>query len=510
METAVGTTLGRAQSVLRRPLFPNALLWVVPVVVAVGVAGLSQHRLEVLIAGGVAILLLVWGVRHPGPSLSILAVLASIQAFLFGLLYALHVPAFILRAGGGLKDLFGIALLIAAVAHMARTRRRLDWLERVALTYVGVVTLYLLLPALLAPGSPHQWNVRLIAWRLNAGYPLLFIAVRNAPITARAREWFTGTVVAVGGLAAGFAAWQYASPNGFYKFIVNTAKQVAYQTNVLHASPATIQNVLQYLKPGGSQLHLGSIFVSPFDLADYLIIVVAVIVERLVRGDRRPVVLAIFGLVVFALFASQVRADAVGALVVFLVALMPSAGRPVLARWRFVLALAIGAALVVPALGGTRFAGGHQGGVSTQAHVQEVTSGINALLKQPLGLGLGKNPVTNDRFLTPGTYGLTSDNSYLQVGDEVGVLAMVPWLIFVFGALLSVRRRARAPSAVAAAAGLALLGILVTGFFHHVFLGFSTAWVLWALVGLGLSRADRVEPAGAPAEPTRSADLALV
>jgi hypothetical protein len=484
---------------------PGVIVWIAPCLVALGLYRLSDHRITDVIGGGVVVLLFIWAVRHPGPSLSIMAVLVAVQGVGFGFLYAAHIPSGILRAGGGLKDMFGIAILVSALGAMTRRGRRLGRLDQVALVYVLAVTLYLLLPGLFAPGSP-KWSDRLLSWRLDAGYALVFIALRHAPISARARAWFAGTVLAIGAVASGFAVWQYVSPSGFYRFIVNTGKQVAYQRNVLHSSGATIQSTLQYLTANGSHLHLGSIFLSPFDMADYLLIVVAVIVERLARGGRNLGLVVLLGAVVFALFASQVRADAVAALVVFLVALMPARGRPELARWRLALAIAIGAAIVVPYLGGTRFTGGHNGGVSTSGHVREFNSGFNELLRRPLGLGLGDNPVTANRFILPGSGALTSDNSYLQVGDELGVLALIPWLLFVFGALVALRRRARAPSAMAASAGLALGGLMVTGLFHHVFLNFSTPWTLWAMIGLGLSRAEE-RPDSAPARAPRAAAL---
>lgn len=465
---------------------PKVLVWIAPIVVALGVELLSQHRIEYAIAGAVGLLLFLWAVRHPGPSLSILAVVVALQGVGFGFLYAAHVPAFALRAGGSLKDLLGLAILASAVVNLASTGRRLGRLEKWALVYVAVVTCYLLLPGLFTPGSPHKWSVRLLAWRLDAGYPLLFIALLHAPISSRARKWFTGTIVAIGALAAAGAVWQWISPSGFYRFIVNTGKQAAYERNVLHSSWDAVDSTLQYLTASGSHRHLGSIFLSPFDMADYLLIVAAVIVERLVRGDRRPGLMVLFGLVVFALFASQVRADAVAALVIFLVALMPGMGRPVLARWGFVLVIAIGAALVVPALGGTHFSGGKNSGSSTTGHVRELNYGFDQMFKTPLGLGLGDNPVTANRFISPGSGSFTSDDSYLQVGDELGLAAMIPWLVFVFGTLIALFRRARAPSSAAAVAALALAGVLVAGLFHHVFLNFSTAWTLWPLAGLAL------------------------
>ena len=467
------------------------LLWLTPAAVAVAVAKLSEARLTQLIGAGVAALLLVWVVRHPGPALSILAVVVAVQAVGFGFLYALHVPSSVLRAGGGLKDLLGIGILVAAVWHMRRTHRRLDRLDAVALAYVGVATAYLLLPHLFVSGAAVRWNVRLLAWRLDAGYVLLFLAVRHAPISERATRRLLGVVLGLGAVIAGFAVYQYVSPHGFEHLIVNTGKQAAYEQNVLHDSPATVQGTLQYVTNTAGRVRVGSILLSPFDMADYLLVVAALILERLVRGARHWALFVLLGGVVFALFVSQVRADALGLLVVFALCLLPAARRPAPARWRMLLVLVIGAALVIPSLGGTRFAGGGTASTSTQGHVREFFSGVTDLSHQPLGLGLGYNPVTNNRFIAPGSGAFTSDNSVLQVGDEIGVLALAAWLPLVASALVALRRRGRAADPVAVIAGLALLGILLTGLFHHVFLNFSTSWTLWAMVGLGLGSRRR-------------------
>lgn len=489
----------------RAPVIPvsrQAILWVAPLLVALAMTVLSQRRIQELIAGALGLLLLIWAVRHPGPSLSILAVIVALQQVAFGFLYAAHVPVFALRSGGALKDLLGIAVLIAAAAALRRNGGRLGRAEKFALVYVGVVTCYLLLPGLFAPGSPHQWNARLISWRLDAGYPLLFIAVRHAPLSRRAKNWFLGVVIGIGTLAAGFAVWQYMSPGGFYNFIVNTGKQAAYETNVLHSSQATVTTNLSYLTKSASRVHLGSIFISPFDMADYLVIVFAIVVERLVRRPGEYLLMIAIGLVGFALFASQVRANAVAAIVVLLASLVPAAGRSTLARWRMVLAVGIAAAVLVPSLTGTRYVGGHNGGVSTTGHINETTHGVDRLIQFPLGQGLGTNPLSVNRFQAQGQGGAyTSDNSYLQVGDELGILALIPWLIFVAGALTALVRRARAPSYLAASAALALIGVLVTGFFHHVFLDFSGSWTVWALAGVGLNHSSETGP---PREPGAS------
>lgn len=464
------------------------LPWLTPLAVALAVANLSEKRIEDAIAAGLGLLLLAWVYRHPGISLSLLAVLVAIQGVAFGFLYSLHVPVFALRAGGALKDLLGIGILLAAIVNLHRSRgRRLDAIDKLALAYVAVTAAYLLLPGLFAPMSPPKWSTRLLAWRLDDGYVLLFLALRHAPISRRARRWFVGVVLGLGAVIAGFAAYQYVSPGGFENLIVNTWRQAAYEQNVLHSSPATIASTLQYVTNTTSHVHIGSILLSPFDMADYLVIVAAILIERLVRGVRHWSLFVLLGGMVFALFVSEVRADAVALLVILVVAMLPAPGRTVVARWGLALIVLIGAALVIPALSGTRFVGGGTGSVSVHQHVRELSTGLNEFGQHPLGVGLGNNPVTSNRFINPGSGAFTSDNSILQVGDELGILALVFWLPFVIGSLLGLFRRARLPDASAAASGLALLGVLVAGMFHHVFLNFSTAWTLWALVGLGLS-----------------------
>lgn len=491
------------------PSGAQLLPWLAPVAVALAVAKLSEHRLEYVIAGGVALLVLRWAYRHPGPAASVLAVLVVVQAVGFSILYTLHFPHFALRAGGALKDLMGIGVLLSAVVHMRRTHRRVDWLDVLVFAYIGVVTAYLLLPSLFAPLSPSQWTIRLLSWRLDAGYIVLLFGFRHAPISATGRRWFVRTVVAMGALVVGFAIYQFASPRGFEHLIVDTWKQVAYQENVSHSKPASVAKSLYYVTLTSGRVHVGSILLSPFEMCDYLVVVGAVVLERLVRRRGHPALYALLAGIVFSLFVSQVRADAVAFLVVVVVALLPAPGRPVIARWGLVLAIALGAALVVPALGGSRFVGGGNAASSTSGHIRELEAGLRTIGHYPLGLGLGNNPVTSARFLDPGTPLYASDNSFLQVGDELGVLALAAWLPLVFGTLVMLRRRARAPDTMAAAAGLALLGILVAGLFHHVFLDFSASWTVWALAGLGLAGASpgRRAPAGTPrrAEPRPTA-----
>jgi hypothetical protein len=57
----------------------------------------------------------------------------------------------------------------------------------------------------------------------------------------------------------------------------------------------------------------------------------------------------------------------------------------------------------------------------------------------------------------------------------------------MYFALVALKRRASTGDLMAATGGFALLGIVITGQFHHVFLLFPVPWTLWAAAGLGLS-----------------------
>jgi Kef-type K+ transport system membrane component KefB len=101
-------------------------------------------------------------------------------------------------------------------------------------------------------------------------------------------------------------------------------------------------------------------------------------------------------------------------------------------------------------------------------------------------MGMGTTFDLQTRFNVQGRF--SSDNSFLQVGDELGFLMMIFFLVLNFSVLRRLRRRQATdattglPQALfAAGAALALVGML-----HHVWLGYGVAWGFWGLAGLAL------------------------
>jgi hypothetical protein len=436
----------------------------------------------------------------------VLIAFLPLQQVGFGFLLRLHVPGQVLRPAGGLKELLGAGILISALhaLHLGRTRqgltKQLDAIDKAVLVYVGVVTLYLLFPHLFStfPVS-NKWSVRLLSWRADCGYVLLFFAVRHAPISEQARKRFVRVLMAITALTVLLAIYQWVNPVGWQNLILVTGRQVQYQTKVLGNDPVTVVRNLGYLTTH-NPLRVGSIFLSPFDMVDFLLIGFALAIERIARDFRSPAGYLICGAILAAMFASRVRADALAAVVIALVAMLPTPNRPVAARLRLLGAILITAAIVVPSLGGTRFVNAQGGGQSNTAHVTEIASGVNELFHTPLGIGIGNVAGVGDRFVLAANKqgGFTVDNSVLQVGDELGIQALVPWLVLMILIWRALGRAARRAEPFAGGIRLAFLAILVAGMYHHVFLGFPVAWTLWAAIGLALKRDEPLIPRSTP------------
>jgi O-antigen ligase len=220
-------------------------------------------------------------------------------------------------------------------------------------------------------------------------------------------------------------------------------------------------------------------------MSDYLLIVVAIAAVR-IRVDQRSVLnYVVLGLSLASIYFSRVRGDALAVVVILVLVALPSVRRPSEGRLRLIGVLCIGALLVIPSIGGSRFTGAQGGSASTSVHIQELEHGLSQIGRHPLGLGLGSEPSDRQTLIT--TTSDTSENALLQVSDELGLQGLLPWLAFMIFVLLALRRRAKEGDIVASTMGFALVAILLAGMTHHVFLTLPVPWTLWAGTGLALS-----------------------
>jgi hypothetical protein len=459
-------------------------MWLIPLGVALCLLLFPTSVIASSIGGALALMVFAVLVRRPAIALITMIVFMPLQLIGFSILYGLHVPASILRPAGGISELMGLVLLTAALRQLRDSRLQLDRIDLALLIYVGVVTVYLVVPHLLAPSAPTDWVTRLYAWRNDAGYPLLFFGVRHAPITAQAKQRFFNMLFYFGGVVALLAIYEEIKPAAWSHFVLDSCNVVVYELQAVHIPAYLVGQAFEYLI-FTNPTRVSSIFGSPFDMSDYLLIVVAIAAVR-IRVDQRSVLnYVVLGLALGSIYFSRVRGDALAVVIILLLVVLPSARRPSEGRLRLIGVLCIGALLVIPSIGGSRFTGAQGGSVSTSVHISELEHGVSLIGAHPLGLGLGSEPSDRQTLVT--TTSDTSENAVLQVTDELGIEGLLPWLAFMVFVLVALRRRAKEGDLLASTMGFALLAILLAGMTHHVFLTVPVPWTLWAGAGLALS-----------------------
>src|SRR5207248_5238460 len=116
--------------------------------------------------------------------------------------------------------------------------------------------------------------------------------------------------------------------------------------------------------------------------------------------------------------------------------------------------------------------GDEQSGID---HLTAVTNGINAIAHDPVGRGLATSAGTGQRFEKPNA--VISEDYYLQVGIETGVIAMA---LFVALTVLLLRRLKRtAPLTVDEGGGgvrAMALALAIGALFLHTWNDFAVTW----------------------------------
>jgi hypothetical protein len=479
-------------------------VWLSPLAVFVFVGAAPALGFTRVVAAILGLAVVVVMSRWPGPTLVSLVWFLPLQIPLFSYLYHHGVPGPLVRPFGALKEVLGLALLVAAVRAMRADHRRLDTLDKLILAFVAALVLYLVAPMVVSTGDfyPRSLSTRLMGFRVNAGFLLMLFAARHAPIDARWRRRFVASIVAVSAVLAAFALYQYARPASFTDFIFNTLGIPYYQLDVLDTP---IEGVVQLVRWTTTRpVRVGSLFVGPFNFADFMLIPAGLLLARLARRGARLADVGMLVAIGAAIFASQTRANLLGLGVMALLAMAPRRGS-LTNQLRVVAIVALAVVAFVPSVASSRLGGAGASGSSTEGHVDEIRGGIELLQAYPLGFGLGTAPAVAVR--EEGAPLVISDNSLLQVGNELGVVMMVFFIVILIAVIRRLGTAARGDPGndLAAGARLALIGLVLAGQLHHVFQTFAISWLVWALAGLGLAASARAaapddENEGAPAE----------
>jgi O-antigen ligase len=200
-------------------------------------------------------------------------------------------------------------------------------------------------------------------------------------------------------------------------------------------------------------------------------------VGQRLRGWNAVLVVVVLG----CLVANQTRANLLAAVLLFLVLLRPVRAGENPGRTRMAFGAAILVILVAPFFAESRLSGQSSADrLSTQGHLQEWETGWRQIQAKPLGTGLGTAPGVGDRYTSQA---VISDNSYLQVGAELGVFTMVLF-VTLLGATL--RKLASEPSQLGRAMFAVGCGLAFAGMFHHVWITYALPWAFWGGAALCL------------------------
>lgn len=469
--------------------------WFVPFFVLIFIVGTSGILLQRAVAGLIALIIVVLAARRPDLSLFALIVGLPFQSLVLAQLYTWGVPREIVRPLASWKEALAIGVIAAGVIGYRRGGHRLDRLDALGLVYVAIVGVYALFPQLFSSVAPTAGDARSLAFRASAGFVLLLLGARHARLPTNFMARASQVVLVVGAIVAVVAVYEFFFDESWNRFIVEDVRYTRYQYEVLNVFPFNFSDIRFHGTIGGADfIRVGSVLLSPLTLGFYLLLPFAVAIERTTREGLRSASGAVLLLVGAALIFTQTRAALVGAVIIAFIALRPAAGRSSERRWQFAMLLAVGVILALPVATATELsqrattaASGDE--ESATDHVEAFWNGIDAVASRPLGHGVATSAGSGQRFQVEET--TITENNYLQVGVEVGLLGMI---LFVALTVTMLRRLKRATLAVPdpgiAATRGAALGLAVGAFFLHAWAAIPIAWTLWALAGAAIGIAE--------------------
>jgi O-antigen ligase len=313
---------------------------------------------------------------------------------------------------------------------------------------------------------------------------MVFLAVRWIAVPEWMRLRAEQLFMVSGALVATLGIWNRLGPAGWSDW-VDSVGLIQFRRAVLGVvSHAAVERVAY---GDGHVIRAGSVFLTANDMAYYLLAVIAIAGARMVRRGVRPFEAAVVLVSTLAIFYSFSRsAMALVGLVGVIVAV--ASGR--LSRQAGSLSLAAAIFVAVMTLlgaGGQIASGADAEDERTSAHLDRFAAGVERIVERPLGSGLGTSSATADRFEIEDR--VQTENYYLRVGVELGLLGSVLVVALVVGVLrrliAAAKRDGPSVAGAVAAFGAAAAGALVLENFSEL----SMAWTVAAIVGFALPAA---------------------
>lgn len=473
--------------------FGRAAIWLLPLAVIALIYFPPEHIISAstVLTGLVAFCVVVVAARWPHRSLLLLIVLLPFQGFILSKLWAMGMPTSVVRHLGAWKETLALGVVLAGALNFLATGRRADALDRLGIAFVAMALLYLAVQHTILPSAPSTGSIRLLGFRQDAGFVLLLLGARHAPLPPGFLRRAGAAAFVVAAIVAVIAIFSELDSSGWNHFVVRTIQYTRYEAGVLHAKPLNAYDIRTYGTVGGVRiLRAGSVFLNPLTLGFYLVLGFALGLERTARGLARFGGLIALLAITAGILLTQTRSAILATLVVALVALQPASGRS--RHWRVQLGLVL-AAIAIMAVP-TALATGLSHRVTTTTgysdntgHVTSLWKGISTVTRNPLGLGLGTSAGVGQRSISAGSPVVIPEDTYLQMGVELGVIGMLLFVALTVALVLNLRGAARRHSHyVLAGAAAGVAGLAVGALFLQTWTDFSVSWSVWGLAGLAL------------------------
>lgn len=388
----------------------------------------------------------------------------------------------VLFPGAGLliKAWAEILMIFAALllTYLLYKKQRFDILrEPLMLLVAGFAVLHILLIGFKFQGSTAVLTGLIVDLRFLLFFGLVYAAVKLYP--SMRRPFLVAGVIGAA-VVLGFAMLQvFVLPPDILKYLGYSDRTIQpYLTVDLNASFVRINSTLR----------------GPNPLGAYAAMVLALLVAR-VMNVRLPKkywqvygILLLFTGAAIALWASYSRSALIGAVIAVLVAVSLSVGRRAFyAIWSVVLAAFVVGLISVTAFSHNSFIqnvifhSNPAGGSATKSdsgHISSLAQGMQALVHEPLGTGVGSTGSASLYTNSP----TIIENQYLFVAHESGWLGLALFVVIfalVMWRLYERRRDWLAIGVLASGVCLAVIGVLLP-----VFVDDTVSIVWWGLAGL--------------------------
>src|SRR2546423_1692166 len=185
-------------------------IWLLPVVV-IGLIYFSPKHLlsaSTAVTGLLAFSIVVVATRWPDRSLILLIILLPFQGLFLAKLWGWGVPSSVVRHLGAWKEALALGVIVAGARSFIASGRRADAIDRLGLGFVVFALLYLVIQRSIIPSAPSSSSIRLLGFREEAGFVLVLLGARHAPLPVNFLERLGRVVLVVAAVVSAIGLYE--------------------------------------------------------------------------------------------------------------------------------------------------------------------------------------------------------------------------------------------------------------------------------------------------------------